>query len=275
MNIQEAKAYVKDRFPFPNYMDGAVDLYETLPNTVNKYLKPGDKILDFGSGPCDKLAILQVLGYECTGYDDLSDEWHLLEDNREKIFEFTKDIGIRFVLADDESLPFDREEDLFDMIMSHDVIEHLHNSPRELFNELVALIKTDGYIFLTVPNAANLRKRLAVMFGQTNHPPYETYYWYPDPWRGHVREYVKDDLRKLSEYLGLEIVELRSSHHMLKVLPPLLRKPFVFLTHFFPGWRDSWLLVAKKPKGWVPKKELSKEEYLDVMGKLRNPYEHS
>ena len=48
----------------------------------------------------------------------------------------------------------------FDMIMLNDIIEHLHESPKELLLSLLALLKDDGILFITVPNAGNIKKRL-------------------------------------------------------------------------------------------------------------------
>ncbi len=252
-------------FPFPGYMDGSTGSYCTIAKIIQRYLTIGDRILDFGSGSCDKTAVIRAMGYQCSAYDDLSDDWHKLENNRAKIIQFAKDSDIDFRLASNNSFPFEKHS--FDMVMLHDVIEHLHDSPRELLNDLIELIKPNGYLFITVPNAVNIRKRISVLLGKTNLPPFDNYYWYPGAWRGHVREYVKGDLQQMAKFLNLEIVELCSCHHMLKVVPWMIRPIYRFLTNFFPGWRDSWLLLAKIPDGWVPQKTLTKTEYIDIIGK--------
>jgi SAM-dependent methyltransferase len=219
--------------------------------------------LDFGSGPCDKTAILQLLGFDCSAYDDLQDDWHQNAGNRERIMSFTRECGINFKLATDYSLPFDKNH--FDMVMMHSVIEHLHDSPRELLNNLLELTKPGGLLFITVPNAVNIRKRIAVLAGRTNLTDFEEYYWHPDPWRGHIREYVKDDLVKLAEYLNLKVLEIRGCDHMLEDrLSTLSRPVFLFLTNMFRGWKDSWLLVAKKKEGWQPRKTLPREEFFRI-----------
>lgn len=265
MDSKEAEEYVRKKFPFQGYMNKTVGLYSNISKTVQKYLKVGDKVLDFGSGSCDKTAVIQALGFKCSAYDDLLDDWHKLGNNRDKIIQFAQESGIDFRLASDGYLPFEKES--FDMVMLHDVIEHLHDSPRDLLNDLVELIKPNGYLFITVPNAVNIRKRISVILGKTNLPPFDNYYWYPGPWRGHVREYVKDDLFQTAKFLNLEIMELRSCHLMLKVLPRVVRPIYIFLSNLFPGWRDSWLLVAKKSPGWVSKKTLDKNEYAKIMSK--------
>lgn len=269
MNINEAQKIVLDKFPFDNFMDNEIVTSTNIATTVQKYLKKGDTILDFASGACDKTAVLQLLGYQCSTFDDLNDEWHLKDGNREKILDFAKDIGIDFNLASDGYLPF--QKDTFDMVMAHDVLEHLHDSPKDMLNDLVALVKPGGYLFITVPNAVNIKKRINVLMGKTNLPNYSEFYWYPGPWRGHVREYVKNDLSLLSDFLNLDTVELTSCHHMLEVVPEKLRPPYKLITKVFTGWRDSWLFVGKKPQNWEPSKELPESEYAELFGK-HNPF---
>ena len=48
----------------------------------------GRRVLDFGCGPLDKIAVLQSLGYRCTGYDDLGDYNYQAGNNVEKILSF-------------------------------------------------------------------------------------------------------------------------------------------------------------------------------------------
>ena len=195
--------------------------------------------------------------------DDLLDDWHMIGNNREKILTFAQKINIPYKITKDNKFSFKKFE--FDMVMMHDVLEHLHNSPCSLLNDLLECVKPEGYLFLTVPNAVNLRKRISVLFEKTNLPAFDSYYWYPGIWRGHIREYVKSDLIELSSYLNMEILELRSCHHMLRVLPVFTRQFFFFLTYIFPGFRDSWLLVAKKKPNWKPKKYLSRNELDQIL----------
>lgn len=250
----------------PSGSDKARNAYITVAEVALRYLKPGSKILDFGSGPCDKTAVLQQLGFHCSAYDDLQDEWHRLPGNPEKIIAFTKQCGIDFQLADEsKKLPFAKNS--FDMIMLHDVLEHLHSSPRDLLNDLLELAKPDGLLFVTVPNAVNIRKRIDVLFGRTNLPRFEGYYWYPGVWRGHIREYVRGDLVQLANYLDLDILEVRSCDHMLQKLPTALRPFYLLLTGIFSGWKDSWILVAKKRTDWAPKKSLPDTDLMRILGK--------
>ncbi len=150
------------------------------------------------------------------------------------------------------------------MIMMNDVLEHVADSPRELLNSLVDGLKTDGLFFATVPNLANIRKRISILRGQTNLPNYDLYYWYQGPWRGPKREYVRGDLVSMGANLGLETLELYTVHHMLQKLRPPLRPIYKAITSVFPDWRDTFVYVGRKPTGWKPKSELSDQEFTSV-----------
>lgn len=265
MTVDEAIRRTIEEFPFEGYMLPEKGAYVHIANIALRHLKFGDSILDFGCGPCDKTAVLQFLGFHCSACDDLQDDWHKIPGNREKILSFANKCGIDFRQANTEMLPFDKNS--FDMIMIHDVLEHLHDSPRDLLNDLLTLVKPNGLLFVTVPNAVNIRKRMDVLFGKTNLPPFEGFYWYPGSWRGHIREYVRDDLVKLSEYLNLEILELKSCDHMLQKLHSSIRPAYLLATGIFRGWKDSWSLVARKKQDWAVKKTLSQYELLRIFGK--------
>lgn len=251
--------HIIEKFPFDGYLDSSHAPYYTVGNTLSKYLKKGDKILDFGSGPCDKTAIASDLGFNCSAFDDLQDDWYKREDNTQKILDFAKSMNIDFSFDLKESL-----SDQYDLVMMNDVLEHLHDSPRDILNDLIESIKPQGYLFITVPNITNLRKRLDVLRGRTNLPKFDLFYWYPGPWRGPTREYTRGDLEQMTDFLGLEVVELTTVHHMLSNLNPKLVPLYKAITKVFPDLADTWSLVAKKPENWKPKKDISESEFAKI-----------
>lgn len=249
-------------FPFKAISNSGAAAYQTVGDTVSKYLDPGDTLLDFGSGPCDKTSIVSKLGMTATACDDLQDDWYKRGENTQTILDFAKSMNIEFHFELSEVL-----EKQYKMVMMNDVLEHLHHSPKELLNSLVGSIKPDGYLFITVPNITNLRKRLDVLRGRTNLPAFELFYWYPGPWRGPTREYTRYDLEKLVSYLGLNTIELTTVHHMLSSLTPKLVVPYKLITKFFPDVADTWLLVAQKPQNWEPKLTITNTEFSEIYSK--------
>ena len=260
--LRQACAAAQARFPFPGYFDPLLGGHLSIARTVCRYLSPGSLLLDFGAGAADKTAALAALGYRCTAVDDLGDEWHRRGDARRRILEFASAMGIEFLNSMAE-LP---AAESFDMVMLHDVLEELHDSPRHLLIDLLSHLKAGGYLFVTVPNHVNLRKRISVLFGRTNNPRYEIFYWYPGPWRGPVREYTRGDCVALAAALQLEIVELRGTHHMLGRIPPRLRGAYRAVSALLPGTRDTWSMVARKPSTWAPKRDLDDDEFRQVTG---------
>ncbi len=261
--LKAAADEVVKRFPFPGYFDPFLNGHLSVAQTVTRYLAPGSRLLDFGAGPADKTAIFAALGYKCTAVDDFGDGWHTRGDARQMILNFAEDMGIEYITLDTDELPDTQE---FDMVMLHHIIEHLHDSPRELLNGLLERVRERGYLYITVPNHVNLRKRLAVLRGKTSHCKYETFYWNPGKWRGHVREYTREDCTALARALGLEVVELRGVHHMLEKVPRRLLRIYLAASQLAPSTRDTWSMVALKPVGWTPKTQLDDREFQELSG---------
>lgn len=250
-----------EKFPFSNYINPARKSgYFDMVRKIAKWAGTDAKVLDFGSGPCDKTALFSLVGMDVTAFDTLEDTWHTMEGNREKILDFAKNVGIDFRLPrQDSPLPF--MEETYDVIMSHDVLEHFHSSPRPLLNTILQCLKPGGILAITVPNAANLRKRLHLLIGKTNYNRFDYFYWYPGKWNGHVREYVKSDLEQLNDFLCLQKLELSTYHLQLDVLPAWARAPYKAATVLAPGVRDSWMLIARKPENWEPQYEPTPDQF--------------
>jgi SAM-dependent methyltransferase len=240
------RGYVK---PDAEY-GGTLDTIQLVLRNVPR----GGRILDFGAGGADKTAALARLGYEMHAFDDLCDPWHLSNDNWRKIISFAESFGVHYHRAV-AGEPFPYQPDSFDMVILDNVMEHLHDSPKGLLEELRKLIKPGGVLFISVPNAGNLRKRIAVLLGRTNMPRFDYFYWKDGPWRGHVREYVRDDMEKLARYLNLTPVELGGFHSLIGTIPRKYRRPWRALTAVFPNWSDSWKLVGRKEPGSRPMSE--------------------
>ena len=252
---EQLKIYYKElhnQFPFSDYIKSKNfgSVYKTIASVANKYLEQGDKILDFGCGPCDKTGMLQKMGFQCVGYDDLGDGWHSLDDNIKKINFFADQVGIDFVINKDELDQYNN----FNMIMLTDVIEHFHDSPKNILIDLLGKLKVNGILLITVPNAGNIRKRISLLFGKTNYPPYHEFYWNKGSWRGHIREYVYGDLELLAKYLDLECLQISGVDHMLHRLPNLFRPFYLLISYLFPSLKDSWVLVCRKKDIEPPKR---------------------
>ena len=94
-----------------------------------------------------------------------------------------------------------------DAVTSFDSMDHWHRSPRSTFHAAVSALRPGGVFLLSVPNAANARKRIAVPLGKNVCSRMEE--WYDKPtFREHVREPVVADLKYIAADLGLSDVRI-------------------------------------------------------------------
>ncbi len=90
----------------------------------------------------------------------------------------------------------------FDVVSTFDSMEHWHHSPKRLFKEVVAGLNSGGTFVLSVPNCANLRKRITVPLGIGKWSSMQD--WYErEEFRGHVREPDVSDLWYIARDMGL------------------------------------------------------------------------
>jgi SAM-dependent methyltransferase len=268
--LSEAIEAVKEVFPFPSYLDADwTYAVARLARRLVQLAPPPARLLDIGSGPMDATGVFAQLGYRCCATDDLADAWHTLGDNRELIRNFAADLSIAFHLQDpsETRLPFDSES--FDVVLLRHVIEHLHESPRDLLNTAFDLANTGGHIVIEMPNSVNLRKRLSVLRGRTNYPDVVGFFHSEGIWRGHVREYTLAEARFIVEAVGGEILIGDTVHmNMFRRLPsPFKRAAYRTMSSALPDLRDGILIVATKPHGWSPA-TASQAAYMEAISPL-------
>ena len=134
---------------FGRSYDRHIRMQELLPP-----LLPGSKILDFGCG-MGGVSRLLVETYDCrVDAVDISKE--VLEKARTA---FSQHKGIDFVQLEDFAFP--RGE--YDLVVSTQVIEHVHNVGNYL-QSIGRMLKDRGYLLIGLPNIVNLRFLGQLMF---------------------------------------------------------------------------------------------------------------
>lgn len=241
-------------FPFDHYIDLSTYYQSYRLTRALRVCLPnfqGKRLLDIGCGPMDKTAILQRLGFSCYAVDDLSDPWHLRDENTRRIKEFARQQGIEFhhQPQHDFAIPFEPES--FDVVCALGVIEHLHESPRSLLNTMGRYLRGNGLLVLAMPNAVNLRKRLSVLAGNTNYVPVDQYFHSVGAWRGHVREYTLSETVYICREAGFEVVAASTYEALAQIkLKPPVRQIYQFLTKLIPGSQSGLLVIGRKPQNW-------------------------
>lgn len=253
-NIKDSFIEIKKQFPFKDLIDNFLPKYQKIGSIIfNK--SNGSKILSIGSGPCSFEAILSREGYEVTAIDDLNDQWHLLGDNRKRIIQFADDMNVNLLVgkAGSENL----EESIFDVVILLDVIEHLHESPRDLINASISYLKPGGLLIIETPNSARLAERIKLLFGKNSNVNFNYFYWNIGKYRGHIREYTRFELKKLLSIHGIKNVNIEMLNYSIDLVKDTnffkgLIVNLYKIICLYPNFRDTIIIYGEKPNKWVP-----------------------
>jgi len=221
-------------------------------NVLSEIGVTGDHLLDIGCGGMEKTAFFSSIGFDCYGCDDFSDPWHLEGNILEKLIRFAKVNNIKLHSQMEEyELPW--PEKFFEIVVILSVIEHLHDTPRNLLNFAGKYLKSGGYLVVSMPNSVNLRKRIHVLLGKTNYPPIKDFYNSDPPWRGHVREYTMNETVYILEQNNFVVERcLYFNAFSWKLTTAVVRKIYDLLCKICPSLSDSFLIVSKKSGSWHP-----------------------
>jgi len=245
---------VKEEYPFPEIIDETEHAIDFLASALQELASDRGRLLDIGCGALDKTIVFQRMGYACFGCDDFRDPWHARKENLDPVLKFAKEAGVQVYAQDDHyTIPWEPES--FDVVTLVNVVEHVHESPREILNFAGRYLRTGGLLLVAMPNSVNLRKRLSVLRGQSNYTPVRGFYENEGEWRGHVREFTAEETRQVVEWTGFETVQTKTGHTMARrrLGNPLMLGIFKGICVVFPSFRDSLLVAARKPEGWAPR----------------------
>jgi SAM-dependent methyltransferase len=202
-------------------------------------------VLDLGGGLSPFAPLLAALGYRVTMIDDFGGGGGIDPKRRDEdlavVTNFRTRANVHVVEQDFLSGGLPVADASVDVVTSFHSIEHWHSSPIALFGEIRRVCRADSYVIIGCPNSVNLRKRLWVLGGRTNHGSLHEWYYDGQPFRGHVREPTLAELEQLlrwnefetdavygRNFIGAYSHSLPASLRfawlpMLRVVEPLLR----------------------------------------------------
>jgi SAM-dependent methyltransferase len=181
-------------------------------------LPSGSSILDVG---CSDGAMLEPFVGRL--------EVHGVDASRELV-DVANSRGLRAMVADVESLPFDNAT--FDAVFAGEVIEHTI-SPDRCLSEINRVLKPLGTLILTAPN---IRTPIGVAMLLYGLPP-----MYAARYRSsHFRDFTARLLKLALRNNGFEVEKFTGSAFMIPKFGPR----FARLADVFPSWADNFIVKA-------------------------------
>lgn len=190
----------------------SLQAYRFLLRELGQFLASGNDYLDLGAGAGVIPLVLSRFGLHVTVMDTW-DEYDPEKNNQMgNSKEFTSRFdraGIQWIRWNLMSHPLPLAADCYDLVSLFDVLEHIPR-PHLLLKEVHRLLRPRGLLVIKVPNAANLRNRLRLLWGKSPHPdPIED--WFSDRFFGHYREMTAVEFRRGLPGFGFDVAELKYS----------------------------------------------------------------
>lgn len=205
---EEYSSYPQDlRWLIDNNRMRLIWQIEKVCTTVPK----GGKVIDMGGGIIPFMVICQKIGYDTYLLDDFDDNAYKNK-SADKILESISSAGVNIISGNmfDDSVSH-AYKNSYDMVTTHDSIEHWHNSPKDIFCSLWEKMNENGVLWIGAPNCVNLRKRITVPFGKGKWSTMSD--WYEEKtFRGHVREPDVSDYRYIANDLGAKKVKIEGKN---------------------------------------------------------------
>ncbi|OHA80161.1 MAG: hypothetical protein A2747_00855 [Candidatus Yonathbacteria bacterium RIFCSPHIGHO2_01_FULL_44_41] len=215
----------------------------------------GKCILDLGSGVGIMAIAFSRLGARVTGIDKFI--FPSVGENPYRVSDFKKleqiwqDSGVQIIEGDiiDKPLPF--ADQSFDVVNFDATIEHLVESPKQLFGEVHRVLKPGGIFLVTTPNLANLLRRIRFVFGLTPYWDIKDYFESYPHFTGHRREFTVYELRSMLEWSSFKVTEVKTANIFFEVKRFVVPRKFIgqlcnTLSLPFPDMREMIYMLAKK-----------------------------
>ncbi len=177
-------------------------------------------------------------------FGDVDNSWILNSDNSAH-----NQLGVEIYSRDLIADGFKNVDGQFDIVTSINSMEHWHNSPKKLFEDVYSKLNPGGTFLLGTPNCVNLRKRLTGLFGKAKWSGMGD--WYEEStFRGHVREPDVEDLRYIAENMGLKDIKIIgrnwSGHYSISPLTQRITKIVDLPLRAFPSLCADIYVTGRK-----------------------------
>jgi Methyltransferase domain len=128
------------------------------------------------------------------------------------------------------------------LIVFSEVLEHLSVAPEFVFAFLNSLLADNGILICTMPNAADVAKRLRLAYGQN---PFERLRLYAaNP--GHISEYTRQELCDTAYSVGLRCIRHFYFDWPQSIGRSWMKAACMKIIRIYPPFRGSSVAVYRK-----------------------------
>lgn len=190
-----------------------------LEKSVLRYRKAFRYILDFKGTSHPKIldvggffgvfpVTLKKLGYNVA----MTEKYEYYKHNFGEVKKYIEENGVKIYDADPVSEQVNLNEK-FDIVTCLALLEHLPDSPKQLFENFRANLNDGGGLLIEVPNIAYYPKRKAFLKGQTPLVHIQGIFNSKPPFIGHHHEYTIEELKWLLERGGFPVERLETYNY--------------------------------------------------------------
>lgn len=218
-------------------------------NFLTARIKKDSKILDAGSGIGILALAFKLLDYNVEGMDKyvfkLNNEF--FSGDLAKLKQTWADQGLKIMNKD---ILADNPDKKYDVVISVATLEHQKNA-RLFLSKIFGYLEKGGFIYIDTPNIANLLNRLRFLCGKSPLGNIEVFFRDGENFNGHWREYTMEEVKKMSELAGINIIEAinpqtQSAKFDLSSPRRVYLNLFRLLSLLVPGARDANIIWGQK-----------------------------
>ena len=191
------------------------------------------RILEIGSYLGLVSIVLSKIGFRVTALDIkeyMSSEKLLSKFKRHKIEYIASNLR-------EYQLPF--PDDRFDIVISCEVFEHLNFNPLPIIKEINRVTKINGFLYVSVPNIANLHNRLKLFNGESIHNPISEFFDQLQLKKNkivglHWREYTAAEMNEMLNLMDFDVIQqkfdpvyyITRKNHIMQALIHFIKRVF-------------------------------------------------
>jgi len=246
--LNSIKSEIQDPYELAYFIRHRYRYHYILKKIDHLNLPKNARILDVGCYPLHMFTMMSRQGFAVCGISSKHEPVH--------------HTSIKTVNIESGKMPFRNK--FFDLILFSEVMEHLVINPLVYLSEFRRVLKKNGRLIVTTPNAAGLHKIFPLLFGRSTYFPLEDLYktGFKDDtiYYRHNREYTMSELHEIMNKAKFKIIhnyffEAYQSYRHVEVGGQPVRAVFRLFSWYvakvIPRLRDTLYIGAGYEEPWT------------------------